>query len=354
MQHSLEIKAFFFNAKTDYTPYYKLFTININENSTLLDLLAEIKQRNENFTYPLLNTLAKINGLVTEGQEKISSIVEKLGTSLEINPANSYRSTNGLVMNDSDFIEKFNILKSYTSDEDKEYYKTLYALHYASESERFDHDYIGDAVLVLAHKMIIEGSEHKDEILKAIAHANSGLFDCEYENNLFNEEDHTSSINELKKMITNPNKTGHITSLFSKLYNKKSKPPEAKRENINKVSYYLGASKANTQNMYKSIEEAGLSIVSFSRQKKLAGTSLLKDSKELAYKKAGTTLLDAMDSGAELLLVEDQDDFNMFNEHHANIARVMGRDIELSILLASEFDRFLEEKITEDSPEEIV
>jgi len=69
MQPILEIKAFFFNAKTDYLPYYKQFSIDL-ENIDLVeamktkDLLAFIQEQNENFTYPEENLVFKINGLV--------------------------------------------------------------------------------------------------------------------------------------------------------------------------------------------------------------------------------------------------------------------------------------------------
>jgi hypothetical protein len=70
-------------------------------------------------------------------------------------------------------------LAPFASEEDLAYYKTLYALHYASETEKFDRDYIGDAVLVLAHRLISGGSEHKEEILEAITYPYSSLLDCE-------------------------------------------------------------------------------------------------------------------------------------------------------------------------------
>ena len=116
-------------------------------------------------------------------------------------------------------MKSFEILAPYASEADLKYYKTLYALHYASETEKFDHEYIGDAVLVLAHKMITEGSEHTEAILDTITSANSGLFDCEYENNLFNAQDHTAAIDELKAMAKpeeGPSLCAQLIARFSK------------------------------------------------------------------------------------------------------------------------------------------
>ena len=201
MQPILEIKAFFFNAQTDYLPYYKNFSIELAEDMQTKDILAFIQEQNENFTYPEENLIFKINGLVIDGDQSMSEVVERLGTSLQIDPVNSYRSSNGLIIDDSDFMKSYEILAPFASDEDLEYYKTLYALHYASETENFDRTYIGDAILVLAHKLISAGSEQKEEILEAITYPYSSLLDCEYENNLFHAQDHSAAIEELKMMI---------------------------------------------------------------------------------------------------------------------------------------------------------
>ena len=200
MSYKLEIRAFFFNAKTDYLPYYKNFNIKVDAEATAKDLLVQIQEENENFNFPKQKLVMKINGLVVDAKQPVSSLVKRLGTSLQIDPVSSYRSNDGLKINDNDFMKSFELLAPYASESDLKYYKTLYALHYASETENFDREYIGDAVLVLAHKMITEGSEHTEAILEAITSVNSGLLDCEYENNLFNAQDHTEVIDDIKAM----------------------------------------------------------------------------------------------------------------------------------------------------------
>jgi len=152
MSQKLEIRAFFFNAKTDYLPYYKNFSIKnfsiyVEDDATVKDLLAKIEEENENFSYPKQKLVMKINGLVVEAKQSVSSLVERFGTSFQIDPVNSYRSNDGLKINDSDFMQSFELLAPYASEDDLKYYKTLYALHYASETEKFDRDYIGDAIV---------------------------------------------------------------------------------------------------------------------------------------------------------------------------------------------------------------
>jgi len=344
MSHKLEIRAFFFNAKTDYLPYYKNFNINVDAEATAKDLLAQIQEANENFSYPKQKLVMKINGLVVEAKQPVSELVERLGTSLQIDPVNSYRSNDGLKINDNDFMENFELLAPYASEADLKYYKTLYALHYASETENFDREYIGDAVLVLEHKMITEGSEHTEAILEAITSVNSGLFDCEYENNLFNAQDHTAAIDELKAMAKpeeGPSLCTQLIARFSKKEKKEVEAVEQKRavetiENLEEkqVAHYHGLASHNA--MHKLSGEMAMKGVHFSRAGKLSGLSILEDNKDLALNKAGAILLDAYDSGTEVLVVEDIDVLDMFKTNFSSIEKTIGRKMIGLELIADE------------------
>jgi hypothetical protein len=344
MQPILEIKAFFFNAKTDYLPYYKQFSIELTEEMTAKDILDFVQEQNENFAYPEENLLFKFNDLIVDGDQSMSEVVERLGTSLKIDPLNSYRSNNGLHINDDDFMQSYEILAPFASDEDLEYYKTLYALHYASETEKFDHTYIGDAILLLAHKMIQEVPENKEEILEAITYPYSSLLDCEYENNLFHAQDHTEAIEELKMMVKPPKEPSFIDTLATRFAEKKDAFLKKEEEEPTVVSiegkqiaYYAGAVTGNTDSINEKIIQADSKVVSFSRANKLSGLSLLEDNKTLAYTKAATTLLDALDSGAQLLIVEEQEVYDMFKNNFANIEKTIGRDIDLELISSADF-----------------
>ncbi len=343
MSYKLEIRAFFFNAKTDYLPYYKNFTIHVNDDATAKDLLVKIQEENENFSFPKQKLLMKINGLVVEAKQPVSALVERLGTSLQIDPVNSYRSNDGLKINDSDFMNSFELLAPYASESDLKYYKTLYALHYASETENFDREYIGDAILVLAHKMITEGSEHKEAILEAITSVNSGLFDCEYENNLFNAQDHCAAINALKAMVKpeeGPSLCARLMERFSKKEAEVAVPKRAAEtiENLEEkqIAHYHGP--ASHDSIHKLIADRGMKGVHFSRSGKLAGLGILEENKDLAFKKAGAILLDAYDHGAEVLVVEDIDVLDMFKKNFSAIEKTIGRKmIGLELISTNDF-----------------
>jgi len=342
MQHRLSIKAFFFNAKTDYLPYYKHFEITLDKDAKAVDLLSKIKEQNENFSYPEKNLVFRINDLVVEGEQAMDEVIERLGTELQIDPVNSYRSNNGLIINDDDFMQRYELLAPYASEEDLAYYRSLYALHYASETEKFDRDYIGDAILVLAHKLISGGSEHKEMILHTVADAYSGLFACEYENNLFNMQDHGNAINELKQMVRpskkkQPTFIDKMAAKFIKKEEDASKPAAEEEMAGRGVAYYFGGSSSNSEAVKKKAAQLEARMVDFARAGKLSGLSLLDDAEELAFKKAGATLLDALDSGAEILVIEDKEAYAMFEKNLSSIEKTMGRDIVLTLITSEDF-----------------
>lgn len=345
MSRTLNIRAFFFNAKTDYLPYYKNFRLQVEDDSSAKELLGLIHAQNENFAYPKQKLIMKINGLVVEGKEKLKNIIEKLGTELTIDPANTYRSMHGLKIKDDDFMAAYALLEPYATEADLKFYKSLYALHYASETEHFDHSYIGDAVLVLAHKMISEGNEHKTEILNAISSVDSGLFDCEYENNLFHAQDHTDAIESLKEMVrydddAHPSLLEMIMARFAKDDQPQAEKTQRNRSGISMddleekvIAYYPAGSEDPA---VKALTEAhGSRTVTFSRALKLSGVSLYEDNRTLALKKAGATLLDAYDSGAELLVVEDDDTYTMMQENFSAIEKTVGREMPGLALISS-------------------
>ena len=346
MQHTLEVRAFFFNAKTDYLPYYKNFSMTLNADDKVQTILANIQAANENFAYPDEKLIFKINDLLVTAEETVGAVVEKLGMDLQIDPALSYRSNHCLIMDDSDFMKRFDLLAAYASDEDKVYYESLYAQHYASETFKFSHDYIGDAVLLLAHRMIENGSEHTEAILEAISDPYDGLAACEYENNLFNEIDCTQEIEALNTMVYPPakrnpllenpfmDKMSEMTEKFSKkaLYSFE----KTSIEGVN-VACYAGDS-GLSQEIETNITQNGGNVISFSRANKLAGTSLLGKQDNLAFLKAATTLLDALDTGAELLVVAKESDFEMFNKNFASLQKRIGREIPLPLISKSAFN----------------
>ncbi len=332
---NLKVRAFFFNSATDYLPYYKNFSIKIDKDATLLDVLHRIKTENPNFSFPNKNIILRVNNQVTTAETLITDIVDAMGRELQIDPANSYRSNNGLILNDDDFMESFELLAPYASEEDRAYYERLYSVHYASETSNYNRQYIGDAILLLADRMISNGSEHKEAILEAISDEFNGIGCCEYENNIFKGEDHSDTINRLKSMV----KIKNTTSICEKISFKKKRHEVESIEGQN-IALYIGDKNSNDLivETKEKIESAGARFINFDMATKLAGQTLMETNFEMAHTKAGKMLLDALDSGADILVCAKDSDTNTFRDAIVHCERIVGRDIELKIISMKELD----------------
>jgi len=280
---NLQIRAFFFNSATDYLPYYKNFEITTQKDATLLDVLSKIKAKNPDFSFPNKNIILRVNDQVTTAETLVSEVVEAMGTEFQIDPALTYRSNNGLILNDDDFMENFKLLATYASDEDKAYYESLYTVHYASESTNYNRQYIGDAILLLAHKMIADGNENKEAILAAISDEFNGIRCCEYENNVFNGEDHTSKIAELKKMFT----LKDTATYFDKFTcGKKDHSIDLETLASSNVALYVGSKEDDLAEIRTLIKNNAASYVKFDKSTRLAGQTLMETHYEIAHQKS--------------------------------------------------------------------
>jgi len=325
---NLHVRAFFFNAVTDYLPYYKNFEIAVSKDATLLDVLSKVKAKNPDFSFPNKNVILKVNDKVTTAETSISTVVELMGSELKIEPASTYHSNNGLILNDNDFMENFELLAPYASEEDKAYYESLYTVYYASETNKYNRQFIGDAILILAHKMIAEGNEHKEEILRAISDEFNGIRCCEYENNILNGKDYTETISNLKKMLT----LKDTASCFDKFTcGKKDHSIDPETLATSNVALYVGLNQDNLKADIRLIKENATSYVKFEKSTKLAGQTLMDTHFEIAHQKAGQMLLDALDSGADVLVCT-KGDVSIFQKAINSCEKVMGRDIKLKII----------------------
>ena len=346
-EHQLDItiKAFFFNAKTDYLPYYKNFSFSVEDETTLKEILAMIKEQNSLFAYPDEDLIFRVNNLVVTGEEKISEVVAKLGTELKIDPALEYRSDNGLIINNHDFMHQYRrVFKRHdTSKEDLAYYITLYPLHYASETFNYNREYIGDAILILADKMIKDGHHNIEDILHDINDEFNGINACEYENNLFDGVDHTQTIKNLKKMVNNPKRSLSLTDKMKlTCLNKMRTPIEVEELEGKNISLYMGDKNSNklSSEIEQSISSIG-KLIPFDMSTKRAGQSLMQNYPSIAHQKAGKMMLQAFDNGAEVMVFSKDEDLALFQKNLPLIEKAIGRKIGLALISLSKFNALL-------------
>ena len=334
---NLNVRAFFFNSETDYLPYYKNFALNMDKGATLLDVLNRVKTQNPDFSFPNKNIILRVNGQVTTADTLVTDIVDAMGTELKIDPATSYRSNNGLILNDDDFMKSFELLAPYATDEDKAFYETLYTTHYASETNIYNKPYIGDAILVLADRMIGNGSKNKEAILTAISDEFNGIRCCEYENNVFNGTNHTETIKNLKSMLSLKDTASKCEKFTLR---KKDHTLELETLEGAEIALYVGDKNSNelVETTKEKVSNAGAKFIAFDMSTKLAGQTLMDTHFELAHTKAGTMLLNALDSGADILVCAKDSDVAVFQKAIVHCERIMGRDIELKIISMNRLD----------------
>jgi hypothetical protein len=195
--------------------------------------------------------------------------------------------------------------------------------------------------------MIEAQPENKEAILKAISDVDSGLEDCEYENNLFHAQEHTETIEVLKEMLKPEVGPSPLQLLFSK-FRKGTKETEVKNKTkertpqkvdplTNQNVAYYHAELAVDYNLIEHLTDDGARLIPFKKAYKRSGRTLIESNKELALRKAATIALKALDKGAEVLLIESLEDYEYFHKNQKAIQRSASREIYLTYIYAKDY-----------------
>jgi hypothetical protein len=196
--------------------------------------------------------------------------------------------------------------------------------------------------------MIENNSQCKDEVLEAINNEFNGINECEYENNVFDGKDYQSDIDwlksELKKYCkVKDNSKSVIDRLKSYCLRKTRKKIKVDSLEGKSMALYIGYNNSSSQDLisvYKTITKIGR-YIHFDMSKKTAGQTLLENNPPMAYKKAGRVLLDAFDSGAEVLVFARDSDYKIFSYIIADVEIEVGRPIPMALLSIKEFNNLL-------------
>lgn len=363
MPFNLQIEAFFFNAEKDYLPHYRKAEIKIERGSSVKNLLETLATKLDGFVYPEEKTLVRINGKVVDAALSIDEIVEHFGTDLRLEPASTYRATRQLCFDDTDFMEKFQPFAPYCDEEDKAFYQSLYHTHYASEAFAYNRDYVGDAAIALAHRLVRNGSEHAQAIFRLLADDINGIWLYEREQNSLPEVNLEQEVAYLKGRIEKHGKLAKREGFFDRLKRKmaagKATATDAARrleeqygsasaleclENAAPefrhsfpgvtMAFYYGTEESKKESGAKLIEGVKGKRIEFALAGKACGEKMAVEAPAVAFKKAGAVLLDAMDSGAEILVVDSEAAFRHF--YDCRCAKAVGREIDLKVVTAAQ------------------
>ncbi len=385
MNHTLHTEIFFFDATTDYLPYYKKFTCNLDEKHSVKDLLKIVQERDPSFEYPKQKTLVQINTKLIDARLKIKELVNVFGTHITIDPASTFRAYKDLRFDDRDFMQKYALLEPFCDQEDLKYYRTLYRTYYASETLKYNPNYYGDALFLLALRLLRrEDNEHEDAILDIISDSENGLSIYEYDDNSYPSDNITPAIDVIKVMLENrrfinSEQMQPIKELLEKIKERfcsseediDSFSPsmqllieyygimpeiiedtdeltfieshitfETLRNDVQypfsnfTIAFYAGplADRSTCNRADALIASVGGIRTSFHAERKACGSTIVTAAPDIAYKKAGNILLDAFDNNVDILIVDSKEALSILNTNISKCEKAVGREVDLQIV----------------------
>lgn len=327
----LEISLFRFDKDSDYLPYYTKHFLKIEDEKNLLDILKTLSKE-ENFSFlDSTDAIFVVNNKYMLASTSLESIIKNCNKDIEIEPISIKRAYKDFLINEDDFYSKFKILESFCDFEDKKFYERQKIFYYASNSLNYNDKYIGDAIILLASKLISEKPEKKENIFKILKNEKFGLnFHTNLENRIFNFDlEVENKIKNIQKELG-----------FIKKFNQKTIDFKVIEENIEIKHNFNNFNIAcfNKDNKYEKLlgkfEAKFLVLENFD-------LDLAKESyfitPDLTHFVASQILLNAFDNGADFLLVFNNEDFFIFNNKLKEIEKLSNREIPLPIIHINEF-----------------
>jgi len=207
-KQEVTIKAFRFNAETDYLPYYKSYKMEVGKDELILDLLNRIKWEHDgSFSYRrscrhgICGACGiKVNGKATLAcKQNAIELVELFGDELIFEPQSKKRAVKDMIIDKGDFWEKHAEVKPYVETKvephpasetimsqeqveqflDADYCIQCGACHYACPVLEVNEDYLGPAAFAAAYRFSIDPRDEAGrERLEKTSEMGVGVWDC--------------------------------------------------------------------------------------------------------------------------------------------------------------------------------
>lgn len=341
----LEISLFKFDKNSDYLPYYTKHFLKIENEKNILDILNTINKSAKLGFENSADFDLVINGVYVKASISLKEVIENFGKELTIEPVSIRRANSDLLIDDNDFREKIAILKEFIQEEDKDEYLKLKQYFYASNTLNYKSDYIGDAILILASKLIEKDSKNLNSILLALDEQDVGAsYHTSLENRIYNFdfgiEEKIQKIQEslnifepLEKQNFRINATlildfGDFEENYEVLHSFKD---------FN-IAYYASNHSIQTLELLDKLEAKILKLDSLKLD--LAKNSFNKNPK-ITYYVASTILLDAFDNNADFIVVDTNEDFYIFDYNRKQLEKLCGREILIPIIHKNELQKLV-------------
>ena len=333
----LEISLFRFDYKSDYLPYYTKHFIKVEEEKILLDILNTLN-KNEPFSYEAKEEAnIVVNGQFLDCSISCQELVENFGKDLIIEPISIRRSCNDFIINEDDFTSKLELFEELLSNEDREKYASYKKYFYASHTLAFEKEYIGDAALLLADDLIQKDGSNKKAVLKILKdHETGAQFHTSLENRVYNlDSEITKKIENIRELLTLVKDADSQNLAKTKInFPKEKESCEIKHDfkDFN-IAYYA---QQPCEDTLKFID----SLAAYKVTQKHGNDDLAKKTfhinSEFTFKLASKVILEAFDQSADFLVVDNANDFYIFDNYQDEMSKVSGREVKLPVLHFSE------------------
>ncbi len=336
----IEVSLFKFDYKSDYLPYYKKYFLKLENEENLLDILNSINNIEE-FSYENKQSFeVVVNSLYTDCNVSIKQLVEKLGKELTIEPISIRRAMNDLVINEDDFRNKLLILEEFLNEDDIKRYEEYKRYFYASNSLRLKKEYIGDAIILLASDIIEENASLKNDILDKLKEEEYSLefhtslenklfnFDKSVENRILKLKEELKLIKEIEKQNFKINKRSSIQ--FASFKEENQLKHSFKEFNI---AYYSQKECEKTTSLLNKLEAK---IISLKNKNNDLAKTTFHINQEFTFELASEVILEAFDSEADFLVVDNEADFYLFDFNRKELEKASGREVFLPVIYANE------------------
>ncbi len=202
------IKAFRFNAQTDYLPSYKSYTMEVGKDELILDLMNRIKWEHDgSFSYRrscrhgICGACAiKVNGKATLAcKQNAMELLDLFNNELVLEPSSTKRAVKDMIIDKGDFWEKHATVKPYVVADvephpEHETKQTIAefnnfldsdlciqcgACHYSCPALEVNENYLGPAAFVAAYRFSVDTRDSAGlDRLETTAKMGTGVWDC--------------------------------------------------------------------------------------------------------------------------------------------------------------------------------
>jgi hypothetical protein len=337
----LEVSLFRFDYKSDYLPYYTKNFIKIKNEKNLLDILNHINIEHPFGYEKSLDFCVCINGIYVNLSITIDEIVKNFGSDIIIEPISIRRAHTDLLINDADFQNRLAILSEFIEPSHKKIYESYKIYFYASNTINYEYDYIGDSILLLASNLIEEDASKQKDILKAISDYECSIeyhtslekrvynFDLSIEDKIKNLKSQLNLSKELENQEYSIDKKSTI------LFEEFNESSQIKYDfNDFNIAYFKGL-KEDTQTS-SLLSKLNANLINTESMSSDLALDTFHINKDFTMRLASTVMLDAFDNSADLLVVDDEKVFNLFDTNRKSLEKVSGREIIIPVIHKSE------------------